>query len=79
MSALMPFMRILEQGGKLIQVIKHACTLQGLPAGTVRQPLKPLLEHEKRELETVLDILRKTMAEFINESENNEANKAAAI
>jgi 4-hydroxy-tetrahydrodipicolinate synthase len=79
MSALMPFMRILEQGGKLIQVIKHACILQGLPAGTVRQPLKPLLEHEKRELETVLDTLRKTMAEFINESETKEENKAAAI
>ena len=37
MSALMPFMHILEQGGKLIQVIKHACSLKGLPSGPVRR------------------------------------------
>jgi len=41
MSALMPFMGILEQGGKLIQVIKYACELKGLPSGPVRKPGGP--------------------------------------
>lgn len=78
MSALMPFMHILEQGGKLIQVIKHACALQGLPAGAVRQPLRPLLDHEKRALEAVLENMQDTMAEIIAE-ENTGASTVAAV
>lgn len=62
MSALMPFMRILEQGGKLIQIVKHACKLQGLPAGSVRRPLGPLFKDEKRELEITLRVLKQAMA-----------------
>ena len=62
MSALMPFMGILEQGGKLIQTIKHACRLSGLPAGPVRKPLRELNKDEKRDLETVLRTLKATMA-----------------
>ena len=62
MSALMPFMRILEQGGKLIQIVKHACALQGLPAGSVRRPLGPLFKDEKRELEITLRVLKQAMA-----------------
>lgn len=68
MSALMPFMRILEQGGKLIQIVKHACELQGLPAGTVRKPLRPLFKSEKRELEMVLRTLKYTMARITGET-----------
>ncbi|MEL6206827.1 MAG: dihydrodipicolinate synthase family protein, partial [Pseudomonadota bacterium] len=33
MSALMPLMRVLEQGGKFIQCIKHGCELAGQRAG----------------------------------------------
>lgn len=62
MSALLPFMRILEQGGKLIQIVKYACELQGLPGGSVRRPLRPLFKGEKRELETTLRTLKHTMA-----------------
>ena len=62
MSALMPFMRILEQSGKLIQIVKHACKLRGLPAGSVRKPLRPLFKDEKRELETTLRTLKQAMA-----------------
>ena len=62
MSALMPFMGILEQGGKLIQVVKHASSMAGLPAGPVRKPLRELNKDEKRELETVLKTLKATMA-----------------
>ena len=78
MSALMPFMHILEQGGKLIQVIKHACTLAGLPAGGVRQPLQPLNDNEKQELEAVLKTLKYTMSQ-INGERQPEAGKVAAL
>ncbi|MFZ0487492.1 MAG: dihydrodipicolinate synthase family protein [Arenicellales bacterium] len=54
MASLMPFLSVLEQGGKLIQFVKHACMLQGLPAGPVRKPLGPLSDDEKRELEKAL-------------------------
>lgn len=61
MSSLMPFMRILEQGGKLIQVIKHACRVKGLPSGPVRKPLQPLSDEEKSEVEQVLQYLSETL------------------
>jgi len=67
MSALMPFMRTLEQGGKLIQIVKYACEQQGLPAGTVRRPLRPLFKSEKRDLEMVLRTLKYTMARITGE------------
>lgn len=78
MTALMPFMHILEQGGKLIQVIKHACALKGLPAGLVRRPLQPLLEEEQRELEAVLKTVQSSMLEIIGEGVAQEG-KVAAI
>ena len=62
MSALMPFMGILEQGGKLIQVIKYACELKGLPSGPVRKPLQSLSKQEKKAVEQVLVTLEKTMS-----------------
>jgi len=68
MSALMPFMGILEQGGKLIQIVKHACRLDGLPAGPVRKPLRELNKEEKRELETVLKTLKATVQKIRSES-----------
>lgn len=62
MSALMPFMGILEQGGKLIQVIKYACELKGLPSGPVRKPLQSLSGQEKSAVEQVLINLEKTLS-----------------
>ncbi|MCY3769361.1 MAG: dihydrodipicolinate synthase family protein [Gammaproteobacteria bacterium] len=67
MSALMPFMDILEQGGKLIQTIKHACHLDGLPSGPVRRPLQGLDNDEKQQLEIVLKNLKSVMAAIQNE------------
>ena len=66
MSALMPFMRILEQGGKLIQVIKYTCELRGLPSGPVRKPLQSLSGQEKKAVEQVLDSLEKTMSGIVD-------------
>lgn len=62
MSAMLPLMRVLEQGGKFIQAIKFGCELAGLPAGPVRRPLDNLNKSEKRELEQVIRTLRRTIA-----------------
>lgn len=79
MSALMPFMRLLEQGGKLIQFVKYACELQGLPAGMVRRPLRPLFKSEKRELEMVLRTLKYTMADITGDKQSLETDNVVAI
>ena len=68
MSAMMPFLRILEQGGKLIQAVKHACAIRGLPSGTVRQPLQPLSQKEQSEVEMVLETLEGQMSIIGSES-----------
>ena len=67
MSALMPFMSILEQSGKFLQSIKHACRMQGLPTGPVRAPLRELVKEQRRELEVVLKTLKATMDQILAE------------
>ena len=62
MAAMMPLMRVLEQGGKFIQTIKHGVAIAGLDAGAVRPPLKPLNKDEKRALELVVRVLKTTVA-----------------
>ncbi|MDP5219553.1 dihydrodipicolinate synthase family protein [Ruegeria sp. 2205SS24-7] len=62
MSALMPLMRVLEQGGKFIQTIKHGVTMNGIPAGAMRAPLKGLNKDDKRALEQVTRVLKTTIA-----------------
>lgn len=62
MSALMPLMRVLEQGGKFVQCIKHGVEMNGLHAGPPRAPLKPLNKDDKRQLEQVVRVLRRTVA-----------------
>ncbi len=54
MSAMMPLMRVLEQGGKFIQCIKHGCEMMGQYAGPPRPPLKALNKDDKRQLEQVV-------------------------
>lgn len=67
MSALMPLMRVLEQGGKFIQTIKHGVTMAGMDAGTVRPPLKPLNKDDKRALDQVTRVLKTTIADITAE------------
>lgn len=64
MSALLPLMRVLEQGGKFVQCIKHGCEMMGLYAGPPRPPLKPLNKDDKRQLEQVVRVLKRTIAEI---------------
>ncbi|MCL4766097.1 MAG: dihydrodipicolinate synthase family protein [Hyphomicrobiaceae bacterium] len=64
MSALMPLMRVLEQGGKFVQCIKHGCDMAGNRAGQPRPPLKVLNKDDKRQLEQVVRVLKRTVAEI---------------
>ena len=58
MSAMMPLMRVLEQGGKFVQTIKYGVTLQGINTGAIRPPLKGLNKDDKRALEHVVRVCR---------------------
>lgn len=64
MSAMMPLMRVLEQGGKFIQTIKHGVTMNGIDCSVVRQPLKGLNKDDKRELEQVVRVVKRTIADI---------------
>jgi 4-hydroxy-tetrahydrodipicolinate synthase len=58
MSAMLPLMAILEQGGKFIQCVKHGVTTTGLKAGPMRPPLEGLDDREQRDLEQVITTLK---------------------
>ncbi|MFK7940046.1 MAG: dihydrodipicolinate synthase family protein [Roseovarius sp.] len=62
MSAMMPLMSVLEQGGKFIQCIKHGVTMRGIPAGPPLKPLYPLNKDDKRALEEVIRTLDASLA-----------------
>jgi 4-hydroxy-tetrahydrodipicolinate synthase len=62
MSAMLPLMRVLEQGGKFIQCIKHGLTLRGIEAGPPRRPLQPLNKDDRRDLEEVIRTMHTAMA-----------------
>ena len=55
MSAMMPLMRVLEQGGKFIQCIKHGLTLSDFKAGPPRKPLQALTKDDEQQL---LEVIR---------------------
>ncbi|MAV47180.1 MAG: dihydrodipicolinate synthase family protein [Alphaproteobacteria bacterium TMED89] len=64
MSAMMPLMRVLEQGGKFIQCIKYGLTLRGIDAGPPRRPLQPLNKDDKRELAEVIRTMNTTISQI---------------
>ncbi len=64
MSAMMPLMRVLEQGGKFIQCIKYGVEMEGNYAGPPRPPLKALNKDDKRQLEQVVRVLKRTIAQI---------------
>ncbi len=67
MSAMLPLMHVLEQGGKFVQNIKFGVTLNGINAGPMRPPLKGLTHEEKRALQQVVSVIRTTVATIIAE------------
>jgi 4-hydroxy-tetrahydrodipicolinate synthase len=62
MSAMLPLMRVLEQGGKFVQCIKHGLSTRGINAGPPRRPLQPLNKDDKRQLEEVIRTMNTTLA-----------------
>lgn len=62
MSAMMPLMHLLEQGGKFIQFIKQGCEMNGHYAGPPRPPLTALNRNDTRSLEQVVRVLKQTVA-----------------
>ncbi len=64
MSAMMPLMRVLEQGGKFIQCVKHGVEMSGLYAGPPRPPLKALNKDDKRQLDQVVRVLKSTIQDI---------------
>lgn len=67
MSAMLPLMRVLEQGGKFIQCIKYGLTLRGIDAGPPRRPLQPLNKDDKRELAEVIRTMNTTISQITGE------------
>ncbi len=68
MAAMLPLMRVLEQGGKFVQCIKHGLTLRGIDAGPPRKPLQPLNEDDKRQLANVIRDMNNTIQHIEQES-----------
>ncbi len=64
MSAMLPLMRVLEQGGKFVQCIKHGLSLRGIPVGPPRRPLQPLNKDEKRALAETVKIMDAAIAKI---------------
>ena len=64
MSAMLPLMAVLEQGGKFVQCVKHGLTARNLPAGPPRKPLQPLNKDDKRSLEQVIRVMNTTFADI---------------
>jgi len=69
MSAMLPLMRTLEQGGKFVQCVKHGAAMAGLPTGPVRRPLRGLNKDEKRALETVVRTLKATLHRILSDDQ----------
>ena len=68
MSAMLPLMSVLEQGGKFIQCIKHGLTLRGIDAGPPRRPLQPLNKDDKRALAEVIRTMNTTISQITGET-----------
>ena len=61
MSAMLPLMRVLEQGGKFVQCIKHGLTMRGIDCGPPRRPMQPLNKDDKRQLAEVIRTMNATI------------------
>ncbi len=68
MSAMLPLMRVLEQGGKFVQCIKYGLTLRGIDAGPPRRPLQPLNKDDKRQLAEVIRTMNSAISNITGEA-----------
>jgi 4-hydroxy-tetrahydrodipicolinate synthase len=67
MSALLPLMSVLEQGGKFVQSVKYGCEIVGLRAGPPRPPLRPLTKDDKRLMDETVRTLKATISNILAE------------
>ena len=70
MSAMMPLMRMLEQGGKFVQCIKHGTTMAGIAAGGMMPPLEALNTDESHALGQVITELKGTIESILKPSKS---------
>lgn len=61
MTAMLPLMRVLEQGGKFVQCIKYGMAGRGIECGPPRRPLLPLNKDEKRAFDEVVRSMTATI------------------
>ena len=77
MTALLPLMQMLEQGGKFVQCIKYGCQLEGIFTGPVRKPLRDMNSELKREFEVTVRTVKATIAQICSDpSHPTHSNKA---
>ena len=74
MSAMLPLMRVLEQGGKFVQCIKYGMSGRGIDCGPPRRPLQPLNKDDKRAFDEVVRTMNTTIEAI--EREHNKGAKA---
>ena len=67
MSAMLPLMSVLEQGGKFVQCVKYGCEIAGMNPGVPRPPLRPLNKDNKRQMDQVVRTLKTTIAKILAE------------
>jgi 4-hydroxy-tetrahydrodipicolinate synthase len=72
MSAMLPLMAVLEQGGKFVQSIKYGLTLRGIDAGPPRKPLQPLNKDDKRALDEVIRTMDAAIAKILSDSPSHQ-------
>lgn len=65
MQAFMPLTQVLEGGGKFLQSVKFSCAFQGLPAGPVRRPMRPLDDALAEQLRAVLSSAKTRIHEIL--------------
>lgn len=69
MSAFLPLMHALEQGGKFIQCVKYGAMMQGLRPGVARPPMRPLKKELAREMDEIVRTARTVVNAIIAEGE----------
>ncbi len=73
MSAMLPLMSVLEQGGKFVQCIKHGLTLRGIACGPPRRPLQPLNKDDKRQLAQVIATMNTAISAIEKEARDERS------
>ena len=79
MMALLPVMTVLERGGKFAQCVKYGCELQGLPGGTVRQPLRPMKKELMRQMREALKMAQEAVRQIQESAEIAPSRSAAEV